>query len=30
VRNIGNRINPPDWWAIGTRAGSEVVGDLPN
>jgi prepilin-type N-terminal cleavage/methylation domain-containing protein/prepilin-type processing-associated H-X9-DG protein len=30
VRNIGNNINPRDWWALGTRAGGEVIGDLPD
>src|SRR5581483_4416717 len=25
VRNINNSINPMVWWALGTRAGGEVV-----
>ena len=28
VRNISNTINPQAWWALGTRAGGEVVSDF--
>ena len=29
VRNINNSISPNAWWAMGTRAGGEVIGELP-
>ena len=27
VHMINNTINPPLWWALGTKAGGEPIGD---